>query len=129
MNEKKPIRTLLCLAVQPSFFDLPFDQIGGVWQGTQEFISGVAKIPGAIILGTLDDDQTQVGTSATFPWTWYMLCDFPDRESVIEACGLLRAIQVDDSNHRLWKYIRVEARMGRALEIPQSAASDLEVGE
>ncbi|PYB71988.1 MULTISPECIES: hypothetical protein [Rhizobium] len=119
MSEPTPIRTLLCLAVQPAFFDLPFGQIGGVWKATQAFMSGVAKLDGVSVLGTLDDDQTQVGTSPAFPWTWYMLCDFPDRQSVIAACNLLRTIVVDEEDHRLWKYMRVEARMGRALTIPE----------
>ncbi|MCD2172189.1 hypothetical protein [Rhizobium sp. C4] len=119
MSEPTPIRTLLCLAVQPSFFDLPFNKIGGVWKATEAFMSGVAKLEGVTVLGTLDDDQTQVGTSPSFPWTWYMLCDFPSRQSVIAACNLLRTIVVDDEDHRLWKYMRVEARMGRALTIPE----------
>ncbi len=119
MSDPTPIRTLLCLAVQPPFFELPFSQIGPVWKATQDFMVGVAKLEGVSVLGTLDDDQTQVGTSPSFPWTWYMLCDFPDRQSVIAACNLLRTIVVDDQDHRLWKYMRVEARMGRALTIPE----------
>ncbi|MBD9527716.1 MULTISPECIES: hypothetical protein [Paracoccus] len=119
MTEKAPIRTLLCFAMQPAFFDLPFDKIGPVWKATQTLMAEVAKIPGTTVLGTLDDDQTQVGTSPSFPPTWYIMADFPDREAVIAACNLLRTIQTDDQNHRLWKYMRVEARMGRALEIPQ----------
>ncbi len=118
MSEQTPIRTLLCLAVQPAFFDLPFNKIGPVWQATQALMTGVAKLEGVSVLGTLDDDETQVGTSATFPWTWYMMCDFPDRKTVVAACNLLRTIVVDDEDHRLWKYMRVEARMGRALTIP-----------
>ncbi|WP_134680321.1 hypothetical protein [Paracoccus ravus] len=119
MTDKTPLRTLLCFAVQPAFFDLPFDQIGPVWKGVQQLMGEIARIPGTTVLGTLDDDQTQVGTSPAFPWTWYMLCDFTDRDAVVAACNLLRTIQTDDQNHRLWKYMRVEARMGRALEIPQ----------
>jgi hypothetical protein len=38
---------------------------------------------------------------------------------VFAACNLLRTIVVDDEDHRLWKYMRVEARMGRALTIPE----------
>ncbi len=54
-----------------------------------------------------------------FPFTWYMLCDFPTREDVMAACNLLRTIVVGEGNDPLWKYMSVEARMGRALEIPQ----------
>ncbi len=44
MSEPTPIRTLLCLAVQPAFFDLPFSEIGAVWKATQAFMSGVARL-------------------------------------------------------------------------------------
>ena len=92
MSEPTPIRTLLCFSMQPAFFDLPFSQIGGVWQATQALMAGVAKVPGATIIGTLDDDQTMVGMSNGMPATWYILADFPDRQAVIAACNLLRTI-------------------------------------
>ena len=80
-------------------------------------LRGIADIPGAEILGTLDDDETMVGTSPNgWPWTFYILADMPDRASVVAACNLFRAIEIGE--HRLWKYIRVEARMGRELAIP-----------
>ncbi|ALV28693.1 hypothetical protein ACVNHC_12345 [Pannonibacter sp. Q-1] len=119
MAEAKQIRTLLCIAVHQNFFDLPFDKIGSVWTGFATFMSSVAKMDGVTVLGTIDDDETMVGTSPTgFPWTCYMLCDFPDRDAVVAACNLFRTIQVGDENHRLWRYMRIEARMGRALQIP-----------
>jgi hypothetical protein len=46
------------------------------------------------------------------------MADFPTREDVQAACNLLRTIVVGEDNDRLWKYMTVEARMGRALEIP-----------
>lgn len=119
MSEPTPIRTLLCFSMQPAFFDLPFGAIGPVWQATQALMSGIAKLPGVAIVGTLDDDQTMVGMSNGTPATWYILADFPDRQAVIAACNLLRSIVVDDADHRLWKFMRVEARMGRALTIPE----------
>ena len=118
MSEPSPIRTLLCFSMQPAFFDLPFGQIGPVWQATQALMSGIAKVPGTTIVGTMDDDQTMVGMSNGTPATWYILADFTDRQAVMAACNLLRTIVVDDQDHRLWKFMRVEARMGRALTIP-----------
>lgn len=117
MNDARPIRTLFCVAVHQNFFDLPFDEIGKVWTGFASFMSGVSKLPGVTVLGTLDDDETMVGTSpAGFPFTCYLLADCLDRETVKAACNLFRTIEVGE--HRLWRYMRVEARMGRALEIP-----------
>jgi predicted GNAT superfamily acetyltransferase len=81
-------------------------------------MSEINKMEGVTIVGTFDDDQTMVGASQGFPFTWYILADFPDREAVQAACNLLRTIVVGEGNDRLWKYMTVEARMGRALEIP-----------
>jgi hypothetical protein len=39
-----------------------------------------------------------------------------DRATVVAACNLFRTIEVGE--HRLWKYMRVEARIGRELVIP-----------
>jgi len=41
----------------------------------------------------------------------------PDRDTAVEICGLFRTIAVGD--HRLWKYMRVEARLGRELVMPE----------
>lgn len=119
MTETKPIRTLFCIAVQQNFFDLPFSQIGPVWKAFGSMMKGISELPGVKILGMLDDDETMVGTSPTgFPWTAYIMADVPDRETVRLACNMFRTTPVGDTDERLWKYCRVEARMGRALEVP-----------
>ena len=119
MSEAKPIRTLFCIAVQQNFFDLPFSQIGPVWKAFGTMMKGISELPGVKILGMLDDDETMVGTSPTgFPRTAYIMADVPDRETVRQACNLFRTVPVGDTDERLWKYCRVEARMGRALEVP-----------
>lgn len=113
----KKLRVLLCSAVTQNFFDLPGSEIGTVWGGVAEMLKGICAIPGVEILGTMDDDETMVGTSPNgWPWTFYILADFPDRDSVVQACNLYRVTQVGE--HRLWKYMRVEARIGRELVIP-----------
>jgi hypothetical protein len=118
MSESQPIRTLLCFNNQPAFFSLPFDQIGPVWTATQSLMRSIAALEGVKIVGTFDDDQTMVGATQGFPFTWYIMADFPDRATVQQACNLLRTTVVGGGNDRLWKYMSVEARMGRALEIP-----------
>ena len=113
------IRTLFCISVRQNFFDLPWSDIGQVWQAFGQMMAGIANMEGVDILGTLDDDQTMVGATATgFPFTAYILADMPDRDAVTAACNLFRTTEVGDGGHRLWKYCSVEARMGRALEIP-----------
>ena len=113
----KKLRVLFCGAVLQNFFDLPGSEIGKVWQATGEMLKGIRDLPGVAILGTLDDDETMVGTSPTgWPWTFYILAVVPDRAAAVAACNLFRTIEVGE--HRLWKYIRVEARIGRELVIP-----------
>ena len=115
---KNPLRVLFCGAVLQNFFDLPFSDIGKVWSATGEMLKGIRDLPGVTILGTIDDDETMVGTSPTgFPWTFYILADVPDRETAVAACNFFRTIEVGE--HRLWKYLRVEARIGRELVIPE----------
>ncbi|KQY72503.1 MULTISPECIES: hypothetical protein [Ensifer] len=117
MTEMKPIRTLFCIAVDQNFFDLPSKDIGAVWAGFSQFLQRVAALPNVSIIGTLDDDETMVGASpAGFPWTCYLMADCPDRETVKAACNLFRTIEIGE--YRLWRFMRIEARMGRALEIP-----------
>ena len=121
MTDAKPrIRTLFCIAVLQNFFDLPSSEIGKIWDATGRMLRGIADLPGVQILGTLDDDQTMVGTSPSgWPWTAYVLADMPDRESVVAACKLFRTTEIGE--HRLWRYLRVEARMGRELAAPAAA--------
>ncbi len=112
------IRTLFCITVGQNFFDLPADETGAVWQAVGDMMGGLAALPGVEIIGTLDDDETMVGRSvAGFP-TAYVLADVPDRETVSAACNLFRTTPVGESEHRLWKYLSVEARMGRPLVPP-----------
>jgi hypothetical protein len=113
----KPLRVLFCAAVLQNFFDLPASDIGKVWAGTGEMLKGIRDLPGVTILGTMDDDETMVGTSPNgWPWTFYILADVPDRATAVAACNLFRTVEVGE--HLLWKYMRVEARIGRELVIP-----------
>lgn len=112
------LRVLFCGAVLQNFFDLPASEIGKVWQATGEMLKGIRDLPGVEILGTIDDDQTMVGTSPNgWPWTFYILAEVPDRDTVVAACNLFRTIAIGE--HRLWRYMRVEARIGRELVIPE----------
>ncbi len=117
MPDTPPLRVLFCGAVLQNFFDLPADGISAVWAVTGEMLKGIRDLPGVTVLGTLDDDETMVGTSPNgWPWTFYILADVPDRATAVAACNLFRTITVGE--HRLWRYMRVEARIGRELVIP-----------
>jgi hypothetical protein len=68
---------------------------------------------GVTVLGTMDDDELMVGPSANWPWTAYILADAPDLDAVIAVCNILRETRIGED--RLWKYMRIEARVGRRL--------------
>ncbi|WP_447725842.1 hypothetical protein [Sphingomonas koreensis] len=117
-DKPRKLRVLFCSAVTQNFFDLPPSEIAKVWAGVAEMLKGIRDLPGVEVLGTLDDDETMVGTSPNgWPWTFYILADVPDRDSAVAACNLFRATTVGE--YLLWKYMRVEARIGRELVIPE----------
>ena len=76
------------------------------------------ELPGVRVLGNLDDDQIMVGPSTSWPWTTYVMADVPDIETVTAACNLFRVTPVGDGTYKLWKYCRVETRIGRELVFP-----------
>ena len=118
MTDKKPIRALICGAVLQNFFDLPGTQILDVLKATGRVLRQIREMPGVEVFGTLDDDETMVGTSPNgWPWTFYILADVADRETAIAICNLFRTTEVGE--FRLWKYMRVEARLGRELVMPE----------
>lgn len=79
------------------------------------------------VLATLDDDRVRKGASDGWPWTWYILADVPDFETVQEFMRTYSQTLVDD-DVLMWKYVSMEARIGRPLpadrcvieEIPRS---------
>lgn len=109
------LRTLFCFGNNQNFFDLPKSEIGPVWEATQQLLSELKNLQGVDIIGTFDDDAHMVGPSDGWPWTFYVLADVQDQPTVKEACNLLRTIMVGE--HALWRYFKVEARMGRELTI------------
>ena len=68
---------------------------------------------GVRVLGTLDDDETMVGPSITWPWTCYILAHAPDPGAAAAVCNLLRETTI--GSDRLWKFMKIEARVGRPL--------------
>lgn len=107
------LRVLFCIGVLQSNFDSD--------SATQQLVVGTLKREfsnlgsrfGIQVLGTFDDDVLMVGSSSAWPWTSYILADVPDLATVAKITGLLRTIEVGDA--RLWKYLRIEARVGREL--------------
>ena len=119
MSEKKPLRVLFCIGVNQNFFDATGPEAKDVWGAFSSMMRGIGAFPGVTVLGNMDDDQIMVGPSLASPWTTYVLADVPDIETVTACCNLFRVTPVGDGTYKLWKYMRVEARVGRELVIPQ----------
>ncbi|WP_340681686.1 hypothetical protein LCL61_23410 [Amycolatopsis coloradensis] len=112
-----PLRVLFCIGINQNFFDLPEGGVaaGDVWTAFVALMDGIKGLPGVDFIGDIDDDSHMVGPSDGWPWTCYLLCDVDSQETVKQACDFLRGTPVGDSPWKLWKYAKIEARIGRAL--------------
>jgi hypothetical protein len=106
-------RVLFCIGVLPANFEASETELRELFEVLQREFGDLRGRFGIDVLGTFDDDQLMVGPSTTFPWTSYILADVPDINAAIAVSGLLRQVQVGE--HRLWRYLRIEARVGRPL--------------
>ena len=117
-NVTESLRTLFCIGVNQNFMDATQEEMGEVWTAFSAMMKGINDMEGVTVLGVLDDDRTQVGPSVDAPWTAYIMADMPNYPSVVAACDLFRSIPVGDGTYKLWKYCKVDARIGRGLDIP-----------
>jgi hypothetical protein len=106
---------LFCIGINQNFFDLPTGQGGAVWKATVSMLDQMAATPGVRVLGDIDDDSHMVGPSDGWPWTCYVLADVDTQETVKAVCNLFRTVPVGE--HSLWRYAKVEARIGRPLTV------------
>ncbi|MEB4674932.1 IacB protein [Enterobacteriaceae bacterium G50] len=114
MSQKK-LRVLFCIGVNQNFFDATPAEAKQVWGAFGVMMKGMEETPGIRVIGNMDDDQLMVGPSTTAPWTTYVLADADTLESVAAVCNLFRTTPVGES--KLWKYCKIEARVGRELII------------
>jgi hypothetical protein len=112
-GDRKALRVLFCFGVMPAFFDTPRSEVPAIVATIKEAFDDLAGRFGVTVLGTMDDDELMVGPSLAWPWTAYVLADAPDLTSVTAVCNLLRETPVGDFG--LWRYMRVEAKVGRPL--------------
>ena len=112
-KESRDLRVLFCFGVTQSFFDAAPARVPEIARAITEAFDDLHGRFGVRVLGTMDDDELMVGTSVVWPWTCYVLADVPDLETVARVCNILREGEAGGS--RLWKYLRVEARVGRQL--------------
>lgn len=107
------LRVLFCIGVRAPFFAAGADERDRVIATIRDAFDDLRGRFGLTVLGTMDDDELMVGPSETYPWTAYILADAPDQAAVTGLCNQLRVVPVGDA--QLWKYLTIEARVGRRL--------------
>jgi hypothetical protein len=113
VDAKTSVRALFCFGVLEPFYDLDDATRKQVFDKLLEAYSDLKGRFGVTVLGTLDDDRFVVGPTLGWPWTCYILAEAPDYDSVAKVCDILREFSVGE--HRIWRYMKVEARTGREL--------------
>ena len=114
-TQKEPLRVLFCMEVTQNFFELPKSAQPPVFEAFGRTRIDLLGRFGIRVLGTIDDDRVAVGPPVGRCWTSYILADVPDFESVVAFCNQFRTTTIGDTDELLWKYARVEARIGRPL--------------
>jgi hypothetical protein len=112
------VRALFCFGLTQAFFDAPSDRLRPIGEALREAFGQLSKRFGVTVLGTIDDDATMVGATGTWPWTCYILAEVSDPDTVAAVCNQLRETWVGDD--RLWRYVKIEARVGRPLFFGES---------
>lgn len=102
------IRALVCAGVLPSFFKATPEERKQVFKRCHEVFSGWGERYGINVLGSLDDDQLQIGPTLGYPWTFYVLCDAPDHATLTKVVNQLR-----EGDQPLYRYVKLEVRLGR----------------
>ena len=112
-HESATLRVLFCIGVSQTFFDEEAGRLPDLIRAITEAFEDLHGRFGIEVLGTLDDDQLMVGPSPDWPWTAYILAEAPSLDAVVAVCNIVRESSV--AAHRLWRYMRIEARVGRKL--------------
>lgn len=106
-------RALFCFGVLPAFYEASDEVRRTVFNTLLEAYKDLDARFGVKVLATLDDDRAVVGPALSYPWTCYILAEVPDYDAVTKVCNILREFRIGE--HRLWTYMKVEARYGREL--------------
>ncbi|WP_216215389.1 hypothetical protein [Amycolatopsis aidingensis] len=107
------LRVLFCIGVRDAFFAAEEKERKAVFTTINEAFADLHGRFGVTVLGTMDDDELVVGPADGYPWTAYILADVPGYEVATKVCDIVRSTEVGPA--KLWKYLKIEARIGRPL--------------
>jgi len=74
---------------------------------------------GAKVLATVDDDLFMTGQPTGTGWSWYLVLDVPDADTV---AAMIDAARIEVGGVRLDRVIRLEARIGRPFFLLEQQA-------
>jgi len=112
-EQPEQLRVLFAFGLTEAFYRADAAHVNACVAAFDRAFDGLGERFGVTVLASMDDDQLQVGPSASWPWTAYVIADAPDLDAAIAVCNLVRETPV--LGDRLWKYVKVEARVGRPL--------------
>ena len=107
-------RVLFCIGVLPDFYAEAADAFDRLMEPLRAAFEDLGGRFGLRVLGTLDDICLQAGPSAGFPWTCYILAAAPDLAAIRGVVD--QFMQAEINGYRLWRYAKVEARIGLPLD-------------
>lgn len=73
---------------------------------------------GARVLATMDDDLFMVGEPRSTDFTWYLMFEVDQLETVV---GMIQRIRETVNSVRMDEYVRFEARVGRPFFLLEAA--------
>lgn len=108
------LRVLFCIGVTPGFFEAGPEGRREAFEAIPRAFEDLRGRFGVEVLATHDDDQLMVGAPGAWPFTASLIADVPDLAAATAVCNVLRETELP-SGALLWKYLRIEARVGRPL--------------
>lgn len=107
------LRVLLCLSSKQNFYDANDADRVEVKTALRAAFWKLGDRFAVRVLGSMDDDLLSHGASQLPHYRAYILMEARDFETVVALCQVVKEVAV--GSHRLWRYVGIDARVGRPL--------------